>query len=38
MPKGEIETHPYLQIGQIKGATKLILGSFSVRCIKTKNE
>lgn len=30
MPKGEIETHPYLQQGQINGATKLILGSFPV--------
>jgi hypothetical protein len=30
MPIGEIETHPYLQQGQINGATKLILGSFPV--------
>ncbi|MDO9553371.1 hypothetical protein [Rhodonellum sp.] len=30
MPIGEIETHPYLQQGQITGATKLILGSFPV--------
>ena len=39
MPKGEIETHPYLQIGQIKGATKLILGSFPVyECTDNDNE
>lgn len=39
MPKGEIETHPYLQIGQIKGATKLILGSFPVyECTDHDNE
>lgn len=30
MPKGEVETHPYLQQGLIDGATKLILGSFPV--------
>lgn len=30
MPIDEIETHPYLQQGQIDGATKLILGSFPV--------
>ena len=30
MPLGEKETHPYLQQGQINGATKLILGSFPV--------
>jgi hypothetical protein len=30
MPIGEKETHPYLQQGQITGATKLILGSFPV--------
>lgn len=30
MPIGEIEIHPYLQQGQINGATKLILGSFPV--------
>lgn len=30
MPIGEIETHPYLQQGQINVATKLILGSFPV--------
>lgn len=30
MPIDEIETHPYLQQGQINGATKLILGSFPV--------
>lgn len=30
MPIGEKETHPYLQQGQIIGATKLILGSFPV--------
>lgn len=30
MPIGEIETHPYLQQGQVNGATKLILGSFPV--------
>lgn len=30
MPREEIETHPYLQLGQILNATKLILGSFPV--------
>lgn len=30
MPLEEIETHPYLQLGQIGEATKLILGSFPV--------
>lgn len=30
MPIGERETHPYLQLGEIKGANKLILGSFPV--------
>lgn len=30
MPLREIEKHPYLQQGQILGATKLILGSFPV--------
>ena len=30
MPIGEIEVHPYLQQGQVNGATKLILGSFPV--------
>ncbi len=30
MPIGEKEIHPYLQQGQINGATKLILGSFPV--------
>jgi hypothetical protein len=30
MPIGEIETHPYLEQGQIAGSTKLILGSFPV--------
>ncbi len=30
MPIEEIEIHPYLQQGQINGATKLILGSFPV--------
>jgi hypothetical protein len=30
MPIGEIETHPFLRLGQINGATKLILGSFPV--------
>lgn len=38
MPIGEIETHPYLQIGQINGATKLILGSFPVyECTEPDN-
>lgn len=30
MPIGEIETHPYIQQGQLEGATKLILGSFPI--------
>ena len=30
MPIGEIEIHPYLHQGNIRGATKLILGSFPV--------
>jgi len=30
MPSGEIETHPYLDQGEIQGSTKLILGSFPV--------
>jgi hypothetical protein len=30
MPIGERELHPYLQQGEINGATKLILGSFPV--------
>lgn len=30
MPKGERETHPYLSLGNISGATRLILGSFPV--------
>jgi hypothetical protein len=31
MPIGEIETHPYLHIGEtVRGATRLILGSFPV--------
>jgi hypothetical protein len=39
MPIGEIETHPYLQQGQINGATKLILGSFPVyECTDQDNE
>ena len=39
MPKGEIETHPYLQQGQINGANKLILGSFPVyECTDQDNE
>lgn len=39
MPIGEIEKHPYLQQGQIKGATKLILGSFPVyECTDQDNE
>jgi hypothetical protein len=34
MPLEEFETHPYLTQGQLKGATKLILGSFPVyECI-----
>lgn len=36
---GEIETHPYLQQGQINGATKMILGSFSVyECTDQDNQ
>ena len=39
MPIGEIETHPYLQLGLINGATKLILGSFPVyECTNPDNE
>lgn len=39
MPIGEIEIHPYLQIGEIYGATKLILGSFPVyECTDQDNE
>lgn len=30
MPIGELETHPYLEIGNIANSTKLILGSFPV--------
>lgn len=30
MPIGEIETHPFLELGRIPNATKLILGSFPV--------
>lgn len=30
MPIGEIETHPYLELGHIAGANRLILGSFPV--------
>lgn len=39
MPIGERETHPYLMQGQIKGATKLILGSFPVyECTDQDNQ
>ena len=39
MPIGEIETHPYLQQGQINGANKLILGSFPVyECTDQDNQ
>ena len=39
MPIGEIEIHPYLQQGQIKRATKLILGSFPVyECTDQDNQ
>jgi len=39
MPIGERETHPYLEQGQINGATKLILGSFPVyECTDNDNE
>lgn len=39
MPIGERETHPYLQQGQINGATKLILGSFPVyECTDQENQ
>ena len=39
MPIGEIETHPYLQQGQINGATKMILGSFPVyECTDQDNQ
>jgi hypothetical protein len=30
MPIGEIEIHPYLEMGQIPNSRKLILGSFPV--------
>jgi hypothetical protein len=39
MPIGEIETPPYLQLGQINGATKLILDSFPVyECTNPDNQ
>lgn len=39
MPLGEIETHSYLEQGQINGATKLILGSFPVyECTNQDNQ
>ena len=39
MPLGEIETHPYLEQGQINGSTKLILGSFPVyECTNQDNQ
>lgn len=39
MPKGEIEYHPYLEEGFIKGANKLILGSFPVyECTNPEND
>ena len=39
MPKGEKEIHPYLDMGQIKGSQKLILGSFPVyECTDSDNE
>jgi hypothetical protein len=39
MPLSEIETHPYLQQGEINNATKLILGSFPVyECTDQDNE
>lgn len=39
MPIDEIEYHPYLNEGQINGATKLILGSFPVyECTNPDNE
>ncbi|MGC6433544.1 MAG: hypothetical protein ACON4M_05060 [Crocinitomicaceae bacterium] len=39
MPIGEIETHPYLEQGQINGSTKLFLGSFPVyECTNPDNQ
>ncbi|MBK7964367.1 MAG: hypothetical protein IPK10_02985 [Bacteroidetes bacterium] len=39
MPQGIRETHPYLQLGCIEGATKLILGSFPVyECTNIDNK
>lgn len=39
MPIGEIEIHPYLEQGQINGATKMILGSFPVyECTNPDNQ
>ena len=39
MPKGELETHPYLVQGQIANATKMILGSFPVyECTDPDNQ
>ena len=39
MPKGEIEIHPYLDKGQIKGSEKVILGSFpGYECTDSDNE
>lgn len=39
MPLGELEIHPYLNKGKIKGATKLILGSFPVyECTDPDNQ
>ena len=39
MPIGEVETHPYLHIGEIIGRSKLILGSFPVyECTNEDND
>lgn len=39
MPIGEPETHPYLALGQVPNATRLILGSFPVyECTNVDNE
>jgi hypothetical protein len=39
MPLGELETHPYLALGNLSNSTKLILGSFPVyECTDPDNE
>lgn len=39
MPKGELEIHPYLELGKTEGAKRLILGSFPVyECTDPDND